>query len=368
MRRSFLSGSVSAWALCTGWFVSSLFVTGSAESQDFPRPIVSAAPGLSSSLIDLTYSPSRREVYVISSSQTVIHNEPLSANPVVTTSPSGTMVGIAADPRQGNTGVFWLVGSGAQLSLFRANLIGQAPSLFCTVPVLPTTAVVGIDVDDSGSLLFVNDQVNGLIATYDIANLVGGAAQFINACPKVGPGLSWGVSHRRGTIQFVDVASNLAGPIPFPSNLLTLDVATCSPIDLSGHLIPNLNPLFWITAIDHGPFGASGFRSMYMFDLASNQLMGTLISSTFIRGDCNSSAAVDLSDMFHVAGVVAGTIFPPCQDACDVDGSGLLDNGDFAFITNFLFFGGPRPPAPFPSCGYDPVGDLLTCDSSGLCP
>ena len=42
MRRSFLSGSVSAWALCTGWFVSSLFVTGSAESQDFPRPIVSA--------------------------------------------------------------------------------------------------------------------------------------------------------------------------------------------------------------------------------------------------------------------------------------------------------------------------------------
>ena len=54
----------------------------------------------------------------------------------------------------------------------------------------------------------------------------------------------------------------------------------------------------------------------------------------------------------------------PCQDAADSDDNGQLNITDGVRILNYLFLGGPAPPAPGPdSCGPDPTSDddLPTC-------
>ena len=40
---------------------------------------------------------------------------------------------------------------------------------------------------------------------------------------------------------------------------------------------------------------------------------------------------------------------------------GVVNITDAIYTYNFLFLGGPAPPAPYPSCGADPTADDLTC-------
>ena len=53
---------------------------------------------------------------------------------------------------------------------------------------------------------------------------------------------------------------------------------------------------------------------------------------------------------------------PPCDDAADANDTGEVDLSDPIFGLNFLFLGGPEPPAPGTRvCGPDPTPDPLGC-------
>jgi hypothetical protein len=88
-----------------------------------------------------------------------------------------------------------------------------------------------------------------------------------------------------------------------------------------------------------------------------------LFRGTFLRGDPNSDASVDISDAISIlldlfAGVPARA---DCRKALDVDDSGILDTTDAIRLLDFLFRGGPAPPAPFPEDGEDPTADAIPC-------
>lgn len=89
-------------------------------------------------------------------------------------------------------------------------------------------------------------------------------------------------------------------------------------------------------------------------------------ATLFQRGDCNSDNRVNISDPISV---VMATILveefdfvPACEDACDGNDDGVLDIGDAVYLLQWLFRGGPIPPAPGPFIfGRDPTEDALDC-------
>lgn len=89
----------------------------------------------------------------------------------------------------------------------------------------------------------------------------------------------------------------------------------------------------------------------------------------FLRGDFNSSGAVDISDPIGTLDYLfMGKGFPPCEDAADSDDSGFLDITDSLYTLDYLFLGGNEPPAPGAiTCGPDGRDDELGCDAPVPC-
>jgi hypothetical protein len=90
---------------------------------------------------------------------------------------------------------------------------------------------------------------------------------------------------------------------------------------------------------------------------------------SFIRGDANVDAAVDVSDAVRIFSYLfLGT--PPtlqCEDAADANESGEIDISDGIYLLGFLFTGGPPPPTPFPICGGSAKPSDLTCQNDQAC-
>ena len=87
-------------------------------------------------------------------------------------------------------------------------------------------------------------------------------------------------------------------------------------------------------------------------------------ASTFIRGDSNQDAVLDISDAVLTLGILfLGEENPDCDDALDANDSGGIDLSDAVYALAFLFSGGPALPAPFPDCGEDPTADELLCNN-----
>ncbi|MGE3164077.1 MAG: hypothetical protein AB7O52_04180 [Planctomycetota bacterium] len=101
---------------------------------------------------------------------------------------------------------------------------------------------------------------------------------------------------------------------------------------------------------------------------------GTISATTapaFVRADCNHDASADLADAVLILGAlyVPGTALPPCLDACDANDDDALDIADAVFLLNYLFVAlSLPPPAPYPSCGSDPMSAGLPCPVSTACP
>lgn len=92
-----------------------------------------------------------------------------------------------------------------------------------------------------------------------------------------------------------------------------------------------------------------------------------LIPPTFLRGDANADAAVDLGDpITTLAYLFAAGESPACLDACDANSDQALDVGDAIYLLQFLFDAGPPPSAPFPGCGSGTTA--LGCADSAACP
>jgi len=85
----------------------------------------------------------------------------------------------------------------------------------------------------------------------------------------------------------------------------------------------------------------------------------------FLRGDPNSSDAIDIADPIYALNYLfqSGPIL--CLDAMDANASGAVDLADVLYLLNFINGDGPPPPAPFPACGND--APVLGCDSDGAC-
>lgn len=87
------------------------------------------------------------------------------------------------------------------------------------------------------------------------------------------------------------------------------------------------------------------------------------------RGDANGDGIVEpladaivALDFLFAAGPAV-----PCVESLDVNDDGLADIADPVGLLVYGFAGGPTPPAPFPTCGFDLTADPLGCDTQA-CP
>ncbi len=89
---------------------------------------------------------------------------------------------------------------------------------------------------------------------------------------------------------------------------------------------------------------------------------GLIHGASFIRGDADSSGALELTDaVVTLNDLFLGTQRIRCDDAADANDDGSIDIADPSYVLNFLFIGGPAPPEPFPGPGADPTADALAC-------
>ena len=90
---------------------------------------------------------------------------------------------------------------------------------------------------------------------------------------------------------------------------------------------------------------------------------------TFVRGDLTGTdpggdPVVDLNDGVNIlAFLYLGRSVPGCVSAADVNDNGLVELSDYAYLVNFLFNGGPQPPAPYPTAGTDPTPGISVPDA-----
>ena len=125
------------------------------------------------------------------------------------------------------------------------------------------------------------------------------------------------------------------------------------------------------TAGPHGDLNGDGQSDFVFRELATPTageiarvyvIYGPFAPKTFVRGEANQDAAVDISDaLFLLAYLFLGGERPTCLDALDVDDSGALEITDAVRLLGLLFLGGTDPPPPYPERGKDPTADPLTC-------
>ncbi len=110
-----------------------------------------------------------------------------------------------------------------------------------------------------------------------------------------------------------------------------------------------------------------------MLELIENQLSGlgttVVLTTPFMRGDCNADAAFDISDPLSLLSFLfSGASELSCSNACDANDDGSVEVSDVVASLSRLFVPGTAPlPAPFDSCGADPTVGSLSCVSSA-CP
>jgi hypothetical protein len=86
------------------------------------------------------------------------------------------------------------------------------------------------------------------------------------------------------------------------------------------------------------------------------------VSASFVRGNANDDASVDISDAVSILGFLfLGDAPPRCLDAADTDDDGVHVITDAVYLLAHLFIGGPAPPPPFPEPGTDLTADALDC-------
>jgi hypothetical protein len=82
-----------------------------------------------------------------------------------------------------------------------------------------------------------------------------------------------------------------------------------------------------------------------------------------LRGDANGDHQVNSSDSLYISNFLFSSgPAPSCLDAADVNEDGRIDLSDVIYLNAYLYQGGPAPAAPFPSCGYPPSTDVLSCN------
>ena len=89
----------------------------------------------------------------------------------------------------------------------------------------------------------------------------------------------------------------------------------------------------------------------------------------FLRGDCDASGSIDLTDaVFLLLYNFSGGPRPTCLAACDSDGDGQATGAvtDAVYLLMYAFLGGSPPVQPFPACGpgTGPGDEAVGCEVS----
>ena len=116
------------------------------------------------------------------------------------------------------------------------------------------------------------------------------------------------------------------------------------------------------------PNALTAFSTLVTPELASsfvfvNGLIGIQPDiTTFVRGDSNGDAKLDISDAQHTLGYLfLGAAAPACFDAADANDDGRIDVSDAIAILDLLFLGRTALPLPYPAAGGDPTPDSMGC-------
>ena len=97
-----------------------------------------------------------------------------------------------------------------------------------------------------------------------------------------------------------------------------------------------------------------------VFHLVNMRTLSAL--QTFLRGDTNTNAALDIADaIFTLSYLFAEGPAPTCLDASDANDDGAVDIADAIAVLSHLFATAGDLPAPFGECGVDPTVDDLEC-------
>lgn len=269
--------------------------------------------------------------------------------------------------RQAAGQVFWLVSdaAGSTDTLVRTNLAGGARVIIgvLTFPVAPFPN--GMDFDPATGNLVINDVGNATLNSFTTAGV------FVSSC-TIPSGRSTGYASNP-TPGFGLVSASLTGT-GVASNLLRVSLTggVCTLVGRRGTTVPG--PGLNVISFDYGPvasygFGANPGLTLFGYDFATQNVFQVGVYSSFIRGDCNTSGNVDLSDVLTMWTAILTGVRPQCTLACDADDNGSFGANDAVALANFLFVGGPPPPAPFPACGEDgtpPSG--IDCILNVSCP
>ncbi len=87
---------------------------------------------------------------------------------------------------------------------------------------------------------------------------------------------------------------------------------------------------------------------------------------TFLRGDADGTAILDIADAIQILGYLfLGSRSPDCPAAVDVDANGEVNLGDPVTLLNYLFLGGNPPAPPSPECAPAPQADDAWCVRTG---
>ena len=140
-------------------------------------------------------------------------------------------------------------------------------------------------------------------------------------------------------------------------------------VNLSGYIVPAAGgdpmtcDLRWMFGSDEWPTVDRG----WFIDDVCVYAAPTGAGLFFIRGDINNDGHVDISDIVYLINYIfRGGPPPPAPcDRADVNDDGLVDISDSVYLVNFVYQGGPQPPWPYPTVGIDPTPDNLPTDCGG---
>ncbi len=86
-------------------------------------------------------------------------------------------------------------------------------------------------------------------------------------------------------------------------------------------------------------------------------------STSFLRGDANEDANVDISDAVYILEYLfRGRTSPLCQDTADANDDGKIDLSDAVTLLDHLFKSQSLLPEPSEDYGFDPTLDRLKCE------
>ena len=226
-------------------------------------------------------------------------------------------------------------------------------------PTFPTeTQGFALSVDNDPTVIATAVELAPLVA-----DLNGGAGpSFVgpNLTPVGGNGFTIGV-----TFSFVGAAT-----LTYENATTVVDVTyETDAAQFVGDEVGTTSPLTFTDTVGNPPvINTVAVNSANVgLELVNGTLfLSPIITLAFVRGDCNVNSFLEIGDGIWLLNFLfQDGSESACPVACDANDDELIDQSDVVYLLNYFFLGGPQPPAPYPDCGVDEVGDV--CGSYSFC-